>query len=930
MPAMASKSSSLAADTDVIIEKRHDADGKVVEHNKYAKGKLLGKGGFAKCYVGTSLSSRTNYAIKLVAKSSLVKPRAKQKLQSEIKIHRSLRHVHVVRFERVFEDKHNAYILLELCNNNSMSELMKRRKKVSEPEARFYMSQLINGLKYLHGKAVIHRDLKLGNLFLDAKMWLKMGDFGLATRLTHPSERKRTICGTPNYIAPEILDGKVEGHSFPVDIWSAGVVLYTLLVGKPPFESKDVKSTYKRILANSYSFPDHTPVCASAKALISEMLQHDPSKRPRLDDISTHPFFSAPGVIFPTSMPPSSLREAPVFDAQGVPVGAQDQLYSTEIIGASVRSKTQPNAPAAMPVNDENDPRVINRPTAPVATQLAAEARKASAGSVPVSDRASVASARVGSTNPSTASGFDRVPSRRESSRPSVTEAAVEPTKLSSRSSKAQGALSRPRPLNAGPRSTSRGHGTEQRTEQKQYQQQPQQPQQQLQQQGSKSSSSARFEIFADEKAEGLPDEAASQTSQGTSSTTGIRRTSTSAFQSRQSSNAAAGAPQVAVESNDASGLETGMRRLTVDTNVGDADNDVETMELPTTGKTDKEATSARGPTPVQAWVAGASTGVDKRTPEGAAGKNTALKQPGTLETMHELLTKTISVRPTGVDENAPTNINTASVESLDARWSGAGTATSHEGSFTEQAAADGASIKANTEPTGSGADLWVVRYVDYTSKYGLGFLLNNGSAGVYFNDSTKIVMSPDGRIFQYVERKRRSSGAAAEDAHVPEHVLQRHALDNYPSELNKKVTLLKHFKSYLIEQGSDANANANRENTAQAAASAAAAAAAAVSAGTPLELGEHEPDMPFLKKWVRTKHAILFRLSNRIVQVVFFDRSEILLSSEARIVTYLDKQGARSLHSLDDVIRTGRADIAKRLKYTKDIMYRLISLQGR
>jgi polo-like kinase 1 len=116
------------ASGEIITEKRSREDGEIVEH-RYAKGKLLGKGGFAKCYVGTSLITHTNYAIKLVAKSSLQKARAKQKLQSEIKIHRSLRHQHVVRFERVFEDRHNAYILLELCNNNSMSELMKRRKK---------------------------------------------------------------------------------------------------------------------------------------------------------------------------------------------------------------------------------------------------------------------------------------------------------------------------------------------------------------------------------------------------------------------------------------------------------------------------------------------------------------------------------------------------------------------------------------------------------------------------------------------------------------------------------------------------------------------------------------------------------------------------------------------------------------------------------
>lgn len=93
-------------------------------------------------------------------------------------------------------------------------------------------------------------------------------------------------------------------------------------------------------------------------------------------------------------------------------------------------------------------------------------------------------------------------------------------------------------------------------------------------------------------------------------------------------------------------------------------------------------------------------------------------------------------------------------------------------------------------------ATIWVVRYVDYTSKYGLGFLLNTGSAGVYFNDSTKIVVSPDGTIFQYSERKRKDKGATSS-----EHTIQTHSIFKFPVELQKKVTLLRHFRNYLVDQ---------------------------------------------------------------------------------------------------------------------------------
>ena len=98
-------------------------------------------------------------------------------------------------------------------------------------------------------------------MFINDKMQIKIGDFGLATKLEFEGDRKRTICGTPNYIAPEILEGR-NGHSFEVDTWSLGVIIYTLLFGKPPYETSDVKTTYQKIKKNSYNFPDSPKVSA--------------------------------------------------------------------------------------------------------------------------------------------------------------------------------------------------------------------------------------------------------------------------------------------------------------------------------------------------------------------------------------------------------------------------------------------------------------------------------------------------------------------------------------------------------------------------------------------------------------------------------------------------------------------------------------------
>lgn len=284
-----------------------------------------------------------------------------------------------------------------------MSDLLKRRKRLTDIETRYYLVQLIGSLKYLHDNNVIHRDLKLGNLFIDSQMRIKVGDFGLATKVIDRNERKKTVCGTPNYIgtwfvfvvvrslinvpwlrclclvcvwcccsskcahlacftvslfhcptktttAPEILEGK-NGHSFEVDVWSTGVILYTLLVGKPPFESKDVKSTYKRILANSFSFPDHISVCEHAKNLIRHVLQTKPELRPSLDGMLQHTYFSRASAFTPTILPESALRDPPQYSQ--AQMESQMQLHEP---------KKMAGYPAPeIHLNDENDPGAMNR-----------------------------------------------------------------------------------------------------------------------------------------------------------------------------------------------------------------------------------------------------------------------------------------------------------------------------------------------------------------------------------------------------------------------------------------------------------------------------------------------------------------------------------------------------------------------------------------
>ncbi|CAI2382601.1 unnamed protein product [Moneuplotes crassus] len=267
--------------------------------SSFKMGRLLGKGGYAKCYEVIDLTTKKLYAIKIVNKSKLVEEESKRKLETEIKLHKYVsssiedsddKVSNITKLYQYFEDAKNVYILLELCENLSLDMLVKRRIRLREVEVRCYLAQIINGLKQLKRLNVIHRDLKLGNLFLTNKMEVKIGDFGLAVQLKNPTAKRKSVCGTPNYIAPEVLDEE-RGHSFEVDIWACGVIIYTLLVGRPPFETRDLHETYKKIQRASYSFPKHVKISDNAKDLISKCLQIDPQKRIKLDKMISHSFF---------------------------------------------------------------------------------------------------------------------------------------------------------------------------------------------------------------------------------------------------------------------------------------------------------------------------------------------------------------------------------------------------------------------------------------------------------------------------------------------------------------------------------------------------------------------------------------------------------------------------------------------------------------
>lgn len=159
---------------------------------------------------------------------------------------------------------------------------------MTEAETANVLMQVVNGLLYLKVNSILHRDMSLSNLLLTKDFKVKIADFGLATQLTRPDEKHMTLCGTPNYISPEVASRA--SHGLPVDVWGLGCMMYTLLVGKPPFDTNGVKLTLTRVVMSDFTLPSY--LSAEAKDLLSRLLQKNPKERIHIDDVVKHPFMT--------------------------------------------------------------------------------------------------------------------------------------------------------------------------------------------------------------------------------------------------------------------------------------------------------------------------------------------------------------------------------------------------------------------------------------------------------------------------------------------------------------------------------------------------------------------------------------------------------------------------------------------------------------
>ncbi|XP_064031340.1 inactive serine/threonine-protein kinase PLK5-like [Pogoniulus pusillus] len=211
----------------------------------YKRGRLLGEGAFGCCYQLAELASGKVYAAKVIPRARLAAVGTRERVERERELLCHLCHRHIVRLHGHFADRGHLYLLLELCSRGSLAGILRARGRLRGLEVRFYLKQIIAGLSYLHGQGIVHRDLKLSNFLVTEKMQVKIGDLGLAQRLAPPGRRWGVLCGTPNYLAPEVLDRR--GHGVPSDIWALGCAMYEALTGRAPFEAAQRQELYRQI-----------------------------------------------------------------------------------------------------------------------------------------------------------------------------------------------------------------------------------------------------------------------------------------------------------------------------------------------------------------------------------------------------------------------------------------------------------------------------------------------------------------------------------------------------------------------------------------------------------------------------------------------------------------------------------------------------------
>ena len=255
--------------------------------------KVLGKGAFGKVVLAQKKETKKYFAIKILMKKKIVEMDQMEHTKAEKMILQHINHPFLVGLDYAFQTDEKLYFVLQFMQGGELFQHLRKQKRFSEQQAKFYAACITLGIGHLHNKNYIYRDLKLENLLLDDKGYVMLTDFGLAKFITTES-KAHTFCGTPEYLAPEVILGK--GHNRPADWWALGILIYEMIFGIPPFYSSNVQNMYKRSVREPVTFKQGITISDTCKDLIGKLLDKDQKTRfgAQSDslEILSHPWFA--------------------------------------------------------------------------------------------------------------------------------------------------------------------------------------------------------------------------------------------------------------------------------------------------------------------------------------------------------------------------------------------------------------------------------------------------------------------------------------------------------------------------------------------------------------------------------------------------------------------------------------------------------------
>jgi len=254
----------------------------------YDIGKEIGMGSYSFVHLATHKQTKCTYAVKIIDKS-LLTSKERDRIGTEVEIHKTCKHENIVSLEETFETKHRLYIVMEAMKGGDLFDRLVKKKVYAESEARVVIQNIVKAVLYLHERGLVHRDLKPENMLLVSKsdhVSIKIADFGFSKNIEDGF--LTTPCGSPGYVAPEIANE--QAYTTGVDMWSVGVILYTMLVGYPPFYSDDSDQLLELVSEGKISFPSKhwKYISNDAKDLIKRLLEKNTAKRYTAQQVLQH------------------------------------------------------------------------------------------------------------------------------------------------------------------------------------------------------------------------------------------------------------------------------------------------------------------------------------------------------------------------------------------------------------------------------------------------------------------------------------------------------------------------------------------------------------------------------------------------------------------------------------------------------------------